>query len=327
MSSTEVVKLYPSLAARLAGVEAQIARIWETESGFLHLAVRRTLSGRGKRLRPMLTLLAAESAGGVTPGSLHFAAVAEIVHTASLIHDDVIDGALSRRGRRSAKADWGNKISVLLGDYLLARAFLLLAECDHEHLGQALAEVARRMCDGQITELRHAGRMISEQQYLHIVRAKTGSLFGLCGKAGVITAGGSPELALACQEFGEQFGLAFQVADDILDLVGSGGRSGKPPGRDLAERKFTLPLILAAKSEAGVRTRLGTILKSERITGHSVRQTRELVQSTPALEQSWEAVHEALSRARAALRPVPESEAKQTLLALAGTHFPLPLMQ
>ena len=327
MLSCSYVELYPSLAELLAAVEAELAQVWETESGFLNLAVRRTLSGRGKRLRPLLTLLAAESAGGAGETTVRFAAVAEVVHTASLVHDDVIDGALSRRGRRSAKADWGNKVSVLLGDYLIARAFISLAEAGGQDLALELAQVARRMCDGQILETRLAGRMISEKEYLHIVRAKTGALFGVCAKAGAITGGGSEEMALALQAFGESFGLAFQISDDILDLVGSNGRSGKSQGKDLAERKLTLPLILATRRTRAVRVELQALLRSDEITRQSVRQAQELVRATRALEQSWGAVHSALAAARAALAPLPESEAKQALLALAGPHFPLPVMQ
>lgn len=327
MRSVPYTEFYAPLAELLGSVEAEIARLWETESGFLNLAVRRTLSGRGKRLRPVLTLLTAECVGGATARTRRFAAVAEVVHAASLVHDDVVDGALSRRGRRSAKAAWGNKISVLLGDYLIARAFIRLEEEDAEQLALELAKVARQMCDGQILELRLTGRLISEEQYFRIVRAKTASLFGLCGKAGVVTAGGPAELAAAFQEFGEHFGLAFQIADDILDLVGSNGRSGKSQGRDLAERKMTLPLILAARAEPDVRARIRTLLSAAKAGAGGLRLAQQFVRSTRALEQSWEAVHGSLARARASLAAAPDSEAKQALLSLAGAHFPLPVMQ
>jgi octaprenyl-diphosphate synthase len=326
MPSVQHVEIYPPLPGLLSRVESEIQRVWESERGFLSLSVRKVLSGRGKRLRPAVTLLAAEAAGGAGDRAVTFAAVVEIVHTASLIHDDVVDGALSRRGRRSAKADWGNKVSVLLGDYLIARAFTILSHEDRDRLAPALAEVARRMCDGQIQELRLSGRVISEAQYLDIVRAKTGALFGLCGKAGVVTAGGAPEMAEALQRYGEEFGFAFQIADDILDLVGSNGRSGKPQGRDLAERKTTLPLILAAKRSRELRAQFNALLGAGQITADSARCARELVESTRALEHSWSRVHESLVRARAALEPVPESEAKRALLAMAGDRFPLPVM-
>ena len=326
MSSTQYMELYPSLPGLMARVESGIEELWESERGFLRLAVRQVLSGRGKRLRPALTLLAAECAGGAVDSTITFAGVVEVVHTASLIHDDVVDGALSRRGRRSAKAHWGNKVSVLLGDYLIARAFNTLSRQDRDRRAPALAEVARRMCEGQILELRLTGRMISEPKYLEIVRAKTGALFGLCGQGGAITAGGSPELAEALHRYGEEFGFAFQIADDILDLVGSNGRSGKPQGRDLAERKTTLPLILAARSGRQVRGQLDTLLNAEEVTADSVKLAQDLVASTRALERSWSRVHESLANARAALREAPEGEAKRALLAMAGDRFPLPVM-
>ena len=135
----------------------------------------------------------------------------------------------------------------MLGDYLVARAFRTLREQDQGVLAPIMSEVAQRMCEGQILEIRHIGRLMSERDYLAIVRAKTGALFGLAGRTGLITADGPPELQAVFQQFGEEFGLAFQLADDILDLVGTNGRSGKPQGRDLAERKSTLPVILLAK--------------------------------------------------------------------------------
>lgn len=326
MPSVQYVKLYPPLSDLMSQVESQLQQLWRSERGFLSSATRKALSGRGKRLRPALVLLAAECAGGVKASTITVATVIEIAHTASLIHDDVVDGALSRRGRRSAKADWGNKVSVLLGDYLIARAFDILSRQDRDRLAPLLAEVARRMCEGQVKELRSSGRMTSEVRYLDIVRAKTGALFGLCGQAGVITAGGSSEMATEFRRFGEEFGFAFQIADDILDLVGTNGRSGKPQGRDLAERKMTLPLILASSQDRQARTRLGALLAREAITVETTRLARELVASTRALEQSWSRVHAALAAARTALASVPDSEAKRALLAIAGDRFPLPVM-
>ena len=326
MSSLQYTESCPSLPALLSRVESRIDGVWESERGFIGLAARRVLSGRGKRLRPGLVLLAAECAGGAQDSSVSFAAVVEIIHTASLVHDDVLDGALSRRGRRSAKAAWGNKVSVLLGDYLIARAFDLLTEIDRERLAPELAEVARRMCEGQIQELRLAGKVISERQYLDIVRAKTGRLFGLCGQGGVLTAGGDAVLAGALAQYGEEFGFAFQVADDILDLVGTNGRSGKQRGRDLAERKVTLPLILAAKRSRQARAQLAAVLEAEQITPEALKLVQDLADSTHALEDCWAQVHAALARARATLHLVPDSPAKEALYVLAGERFPLPVM-
>jgi geranylgeranyl pyrophosphate synthase len=319
-------ELYPALTGLLAQVENEIHGVWSSEPGFIGAAAKKVLSGRGKRLRPVVALLAAECAGAAGPRSVALAAAVEIIHTASLVHDDVVDEALSRRGRRSAKALWGNKVSILLGDYLVARAFGILAEEDRGRLAPQMAAVAQRMCEGQILEVRSAGRLLTEVRYTDIIRAKTGALFGWCGEAGVTTAGGPPDLAQAMRRFGEEFGLAFQFADDILDLMGTNGRSGKPQGRDLAERKCTLPLIIAAHYNGGLRAVLGELLAAGPVSRRRLHTARDAVVSANALEPCWARVSDSLARARAALDVVPASEAKSALLALAGEHFPLPLM-
>ncbi len=319
--------LHPRLPELLAAAEASIARVWEEEKGFLARASRRALSGRGKRLRPTLLLLSAECAGEATERSIVLAAVAEIVHNASLVHDDIVDDSASRRGRRSAKALWGNKVSVLLGDYLIAKAFGLIPEEDRARLAQEMVEVAVRMCDGQIAELRAAGRPLSEAKYLEIVRAKTGALFGFCARVGAETGGGSSDMVQALGRFGECFGVAFQLADDILDLAGCNGKSGKPEARDLHERKFTLPLILAASAGGRqAREELVRLIGRDRLGPAQVRKAKRIAESTHALDRAWGRVHEWLAAARGELAPLPDNSAKQALLLMAGERFPLPVM-
>jgi geranylgeranyl pyrophosphate synthase len=183
------------------------------------------------------------------------------------------------------------------------------------------------MCEGQILEMRRIGRLLAESDYLTIVQAKTGALFGLAAYAGAVTADGPTELQAALRRYGEAFGLAFQLADDILDLVGTNGRSGKPQGRDLAERKSTLPLILVAQRGRQLRDQLVALLTAPRLTPAALRQAQSLVRDTRALEQAWSRVDDALTEARAALLPVPDGAAKRALLALANDRFPLPVMR
>ena len=333
--SMQLAALYPALDGMLARVEAGIEQVWRREAGsplagtpsFLGRAAQRALSGRGKRLRPSILLLAAECAGGATEASIALASFVEVLHTASLVHDDVVDESGSRRGRRSANAMWGNKVSVLLGDFLIARAFGLLPPSESEWVSPLVAEAAARMCAGQVKEVRASGARLKEDEYVEIVRGKTGSLFALCGRAGARSAGGPAEVVESLAAFGERFGVAFQFADDILDLVGTNGKSGKPEGRDLAERKFTLPLIVA--SEVGgraVRGRLHDILTKPAIGAQEVMAARELVESAGAIEPAWGRVREWLAAARRELAAVPESEAKRALIASCGELFPMPVM-
>lgn len=318
--------IHSRLAQLLGEVDVRLARVWQGQDEFIGHAAERALLGPGKRLRPTILLLAAECSGRATEHALSLASVVEVVHAASLIHDDVLDSAPSRRGRRSPNALWDNKISVLLGDYLIARALDLLPAGHRERWVPELAELARRMCEGQIRELRAAGRALSEGQYLDIARAKTGSIFAFCGSAGAEMSGGPPGLAAPLRRFGESFGIAFQVADDILDLVGTDGQSGKPEGRDAAERKFTLPLILAAESSSEARAELGRIFAKAELSQEDVQAVRALARSAGAVDAAWQRVAQWLQSACEQLGAVPESDAKQALIALCGDRFPMPVM-
>jgi octaprenyl-diphosphate synthase len=327
-SQAQLVDLYPRLGDLLAQVDERFRRMWRGEAGFLAGAAQRAVSGRGKRLRPGVLLLSAECAGGATESSSVLAAVVELVHTASLVHDDVVDGSASRRGSQSANAEWGNKVSVLLGDYLLSEALRMLPAEDRVRFLPRLVDVARRMCEGQIRELRSARRRLAEGEYLEIARAKTGGLFGLCGRLGAESGGGASRIAAALERFGESFGVAFQLADDILDLVGSDGRSGKPEGRDLVERKSTLPLILAAeRGNTETQEWLDALLGQDAISSQEAREVREIAESTGAIERAWWKVEEWLAAAREPLAALPESEAKRALVGIAGERFPIPVMR
>ncbi len=326
-SRAELIALYPRLGDLLTRAEAAFARVWNGQPGFLARAAQDVLSGRGKRLRPVALLLSADCAGGATESSIAMASLVEIVHVASLIHDDVIDDALSRHGRRSAKDRWGNKVSVLLGDYLIASALNLLPSDDGHRYTLGLARVAARMCAGQIDELRAAGRRLTEKEYLDVVLAKTGSLFSYSCESGADTAGGSPELQQALAAFGENFGIAFQLADDVLDLVGTNGQSGKSEGRDLAEGKWTLPLILAYhRADDAARAGLTSLLGPDASSPAAHDTAREIVLATGAVDHCWARVNEWLASARDHLAAVPDCEAKHALLALAGDRFPMPVM-
>lgn len=322
-----LMALYPRLEELLARMEASISCVWGEESGFSEAAARWMLSGRGKRLRPSLLLLSAECAGGATESSVAMAGVTEVVHTASLAHDDVVDDAAARRGRRSANAVWGNKLSVLLGDYLVARAFAMVPEEDRGRYVMDLTRVATRMCEGQMRELRAVGRVMEEGEYFEVVREKTGSLFRFCGEVGARTAGGPEAWATALGEFGERFGVAFQIADDVLDLMGTEGESGKPEARDLAEGKVTLPLMAAAElGGEEVRAEIERIVRSGSATGEEVEWARRTAESTGAIGYCWEQVRKRLETAQEQLMVVPESGAKEALMVAVGRGFPMPVM-
>jgi octaprenyl-diphosphate synthase len=216
---------------------------------------------------------------------------------------------------------------VLLGDYLVARAFDLLPAEQRHNLVPEIVEVATRMCQGQVRELRTAGRWPTEEEYFAILEGKTGALFDFCGRAGARSAGGSPREVDALAEFGADFGVAYQMADDILDLVGSEGQSGKPEGVDLTQGKLTLPLILAAaEAPPELRGELDRIVSAPRLSPADIDRAREIVYSTQATDRAWSRVGERLASARAALDSLPETPARNVLLAMAGDEFPMPVM-
>jgi octaprenyl-diphosphate synthase len=318
--------LYPSLSRHLAAVEEELAGMTAAHLPLLHQAGNHVISGRGKRLRPVLLLLAAEAADGITSRAILYAAIVEALHTASLVHDDIIDGGTSRRGRQSAVTLWGNKVSLLLGDYIFARTFTRIAEDGDSALQGAISRVAEEMCQGQVAEIASAGADLTEETYFSIVSAKTASLFGLAARLGAAIGQAGEETIGAFESYGRHFGAAFQVADDILDLVGSEDRSGKPVAKDLKEGKITLPLIYALQACPSARPRLDEILTATSVSEADCAEARQLAESTGATARAWAVVGRFLEQARGQLRDLPDSPALQALLKVTAEAFPLPLM-
>src|SRR6202451_3080034 len=206
--------------------------------------------GGGKRLRPILVLLASQLVGGVSDGSIHMAAVVEMIHAATLVHDDVIDIAKTRRGRPSSNAIWGNHTCVLAGDWLYMQAFQVALRERNFHILDLLIALTQMMVEGELLQLERIGKIdISEADYMELVDRKTASLFSACARLGALraTATGGPSEAIETRlgEFAWNLGIAFQLVDDILDFTSHEKVLGKPVGNDLREGKVTLPLIYA----------------------------------------------------------------------------------
>jgi octaprenyl-diphosphate synthase len=232
------------------------------------------LSAGGKRLRPALTLLSAQFAGTITPRAILFAAVVELMHTATLIHDDVIDRAEMRRGRASVHQLWGNEAAIMCGDHLYARAFSILAEDGDIEVIRTMAAASSRVCEGEILELQLAFNPdITPEQCLEIARLKTAELMAAACKVGALATNGNGAIAEALENYGRYLGIAFQIADDLLDWEGSVDEIGKPVGSDLLEGKITLPVwhTLAALP-AEERTRWRTLIAQRAITSEHVEE-------------------------------------------------------
>lgn len=198
---------------------------------------------RGKRLRPSLLLLTAKACGVVTPAHRTLAAAVEMIHTATLVHDDVLDEADLRRHLPTVNAGWGNKVSILLGDMLFTHAFHLTSTVDRRAC-EIIGEATNRVCAGELRQVTERGNLdLSEADYFAVIDGKTAALTACCGRLGALYAGATEEVAARLAGFGRSLGLAFQIADDLLDLVGSEETAGKTLGTDLAQQKLTLPVI------------------------------------------------------------------------------------
>ena len=202
------------------------------------------LNGTGKKLRPLILLLSAKIAGEITELTYKCATILEALHTASLIHDDIIDLAELRRGENSMNYEFGNKLAVLSGDFLLSRSLSVLAQEPNNYIIQIYAKTSEFLCLGEILEQQCKSKgKVSETEYFEIIKMKTGSLFSACSEIGVITGNGSNELQQKMKTFGENFGIAFQLKDDLLDFIGDTEEIGKETGKDSAENIMTFPLL------------------------------------------------------------------------------------
>jgi len=214
--------------------------------GLVNLVTKYILRQKGKRIRPILVLLSAELCGGVNEKSYRGAALVEILHTATLVHDDVVDDADTRRGLPSINAVWKNKIAVLMGDFLLAKGLLLSLEHDDFPFLKITSGSVRRMSEGEIHQIQKSRKLdMDEETYVQIISDKTASLLSTCCEIGAASTTDNPERHRLLREYGENVGLAFQIRDDVLDYVGRRSITGKPTGLDLSEKKLTLPLIYA----------------------------------------------------------------------------------
>src|SRR5438093_247201 len=234
------------LRHELQAVEAALVERSRSELELIPLAARHLVSAGGKRLRPQLALLSARAFEYDGPAAVPMAAAMELIHTATLVHDDIVDESDSRRGRATANYFWGNAASVLMGDYLVIKAFTIAAEAGDPRLFRLLCDTIGRMCEGEVLQICVRAEVgLDVQTYLRIIEAKTAILMATCCRTGALLGGAALEQMEALTTFGTKVGLAFQIIDDVLDYTAEADSLGKPVGSDLSEGKLTLPLIYA----------------------------------------------------------------------------------
>ncbi len=298
-------------------VEDFFRNTFTTDNVLITEAIRRMLAAGGKRLRPRITLLAAQSNGASAQEHLHLAAYMELIHVATLIHDDVVDNAQTRRGVNATAVDYGNRISVLAGDYLFAWIFKNVTAQYPPPVPNILSATLADICDGEVLQLRALGNLdLPLAAYIEIVMKKTASLFAASAQCGAIMSGAQPPAIKALRDYGMYYGIAFQMKDDLLDLVADPQALGKPVGNDLRERKITIPLILALTAADGDARRLVERFYKGKQNG-AAGPVIDAIGRYGGLDATGEQIAQYARRAKLSLTPLPPGAAKTELARLA----------
>ena len=276
------------------------------------------ISAGGKRLRPVILLLTCGALNYQHDRKYSLAAVVEFIHTATLLHDDVVDESTLRRGRPTANENFGNPASVLVGDFLYSRAFQMMVDAGSMRIMQVLADATNVIAEGEVLQLMNMhDASLDETAYLRVIRSKTAKLFEASSRLAAILAQTSPELEEACAEYGQALGTAFQVIDDVLDYEGNAAEMGKNLGDDLREGKATLPLILAM--QRGTPDQKALIQQAiETGSVDQLNQVIAIVRETGALDGSRQAAMAEAQRAVDAAQHLPNGPYKDALVALAS---------
>lgn len=274
----------------------------------------------GKRLRPMLTLAAARMCGYEGPFHIHLAATVEFIHTATLLHDDVVDESERRRGRPTANLLWDNKSSVLVGDYLFSRSFQLMVETGSLRVLDILANASATIAEGEVLQLTAAQDLATtEATYLQVVRGKTAALFSAATEVGGVIAGAPEEQVRALFAYGDALGVAFQIVDDLLDYGGSAAAIGKNVGDDFRERKLTLPVIKAvALADAEERAFWVRVIEKGKQAEGDLEHAMTLMAKHGSVDASRAEAFAWINKAQAALRALPDNALRAMLMDLAG---------
>ncbi len=287
-----------------------------TKVGLLDKVIRYVLHQKGKRIRPILVLLSAKACGGVSESSYRGAALVELLHTATLIHDDVVDDAERRRGLFSINALWKNKIAVLLGDFLLSRGLLLALDHHDYSLLHTVSDAVRRMSEGELLQIEKTRHLdIDEATYFRIISDKTASLIAACTTCGAISATDDAEDIERMRVVGEKLGLAFQIRDDLFDF--GVHDVGKPLGIDLQEKKMTLPLIFALRESGREdRKRILRIVRKKKKSRADIRTVGAFVEEKGGIAYARRRMIELAREARDLLAAFPPTEARDALIDL-----------
>ena len=308
-------EIFELLHDDLVAIEAEFGRDTVSNVSAITEIGEYLREGGGKRIRPALLLLSSKLFGYKGTGAVRLGAVVEIIHTATLVHDDIIDEAQTRRGRPAANTRWGNSKCVLAGDWLYMQSFKIAVQERNFRVLDTLIELTQQMVEGELLQMEKLGKLISLDEHFDLIYRKTACLFSVCMRLGAILGGATPEQETACADYGRNLGMAFQIVDDVLDLTASESVLGKPVASDLREGKVTMAVIHALeRCTPEEREKISTVLRDRAFNGVTHAEILALLQRYGAVEAATARAAQYAEAARKALCNFPDSESKRALL-------------
>jgi len=309
--------IYQLIGGDLDSVNQLIKKRLHSEVALINQLSNYIIYSGGKRLRPVLVLLSARALGYEANQHINLAAIVEFIHTATLLHDDVVDASDKRRGNDTANAIWGNEAAVLVGDFLYSRAFQMMVDCNSMRIMEILSDATNTIAEGEVLQLLNCHDPdTSEQRYMDVIHFKTAKLFEAAGQLGAVISNASPEQEFAMAKYGMYLGTAFQLVDDVLDYSSSSDEIGKNIGDDLAEGKPTLPLIRAMTT--GSPEHNSVIRKAITEGGREhIAEVMNAIEATDAIEYTAKIARDEANRALEMLSNIPDSRFKDALSSLA----------
>ncbi len=272
------------------------------------------LQKRGKQIRPILTLLAAKSVGKVNENTMHCAVALEMLHTASLIHDDVVDESDERRGQPSVNSKWGNKISILVGDFLLSQSLAMTNKTRNPLILEKITSLGKQLSEGELLQITNVKNInLKEEKYIEVIKKKTATLFDTCTYVGALSAGATDAEAETMRHFGEIYGICFQLKDDIFDYIASEKEIGKPVGNDIKEGKITLPLLYALNANLQEREEYLEIIRNKKFDKENVEKLIQFAINNGGIEYAENKIQEYKTKAEEILKDVKNKEIRDAL--------------
>jgi octaprenyl-diphosphate synthase len=316
--SSDLAQLFEPIREDLEAVEQEFVRHIQSRVALIPEMGRYIQNSGGKRVRPAVLLMASRLSGYRGERAVLYASVVEFIHTATLVHDDIIDGADLRRGRLAVHSRWGNDITVLLGDYLYIKSMAMALTQDSLEIIRLLCDVTLRMIEGELYQLTKTGDVdISEEEHFEIIRRKTAFLFGGCAQIGGMLGGVTADQESALRDYGFNLGIAFQLVDDLLDYTADATALGKPVGGDLREGKVTLPIILLLRAGGGdADSLIRTIVADRSVSPDQWREIVRLLREHGITELAYKRAVEYANRAKACLAAFPPSRERDALQSL-----------